>query len=543
MNKKTKKILFFIVYFSIFGVTLLFLSVSILANEKTSNFKINYLGNQPLTHWGGEGALFFINKSTGWLGGSAFSPKFSGVLKTKDYGNTWQFSNMSNTQVPYDEKFFAEEIQFLNDTHGYLLLMGEKYSDYLLKTVDGGNNWQYIKLNSCGSVQAMYFFNFSNGIVTNNSGVSVTDDCGDSWSFYPNSYNLNYLDFTNSTYGYALGSGLHPDSKQLYFTNDSGINWYLRNNIGFKCVNFINSTNGWAVELIENFNNHNDTHRIIYTSNGGESWTESYRFDHQSMRMFIKVTSENHICVATSDDIYTSINGGSSWNYSNIELTWNTNLISDLFFYDSNTGWILCEKIYADLFGNELHESLILTTLDGGLSWDLASSVKGQIEGYNHYLTVLPYFVIDNSSYGILIMLTIFGFTTSIIVIIVMSRKERSPIWTSKLPQEEKYDKKEEIKQKDSISEGYIGLNDSSLEFKIKNLISSQTPIDLITNKELLAFFEKEFNLLSPQEINRVLKLKNIDFHEKIIILEEISTLPLNDREVIIKNLEKYKEE
>jgi len=97
------------------------------------------------------------------------------IVKSNNYGRTWENANVEG------DVYVA--IDFANEFVGYVV--GEQGS--ILKTIDGGINWQYLrKANSVAQKRyrfaAVYFIDELNGFITGEKGILwQTEDGGENW--------------------------------------------------------------------------------------------------------------------------------------------------------------------------------------------------------------------------------------------------------------------------------------------------------------------------------------------------------------------------
>jgi len=101
------------------------------------------------------------------------------LLKTPDGGNTWVVKD-----VPVDSDL--QDIFFTDINTGYMIASGYWDTHYILKTTDGGENWNIVY--ELGNVYhhyrlvSIYFADESNGIVVGDPGLILsTSDGGYSW--------------------------------------------------------------------------------------------------------------------------------------------------------------------------------------------------------------------------------------------------------------------------------------------------------------------------------------------------------------------------
>lgn len=206
--------------------------------------------------------LYFSDSLNGWVVGGATNPG-PVILGTNDGGITWneQYTNPSMYNICFD-------INFCNDSTGWVV----GSSGLILKTIDGGNNWnlqnsytyQYIR-----NVQAL-----SNSLVYACASMGIflfTNDGGDNWHYLPpstfNDNNLHGIFFLDSLNGLIVG-----DLSSLYYTTNGGMNWSYET-FGFEeylhDIYFTDPSNGWIVGM---------EGLVYHTSNGGGLITQQNEY-------------------------------------------------------------------------------------------------------------------------------------------------------------------------------------------------------------------------------------------------------------------------
>jgi len=194
--------------------------------------------------------IFFVNDTTGYLGGY-------GIYKTTDGGVTWKDS-YSVIPVSGQNHLAITDIYFLDADHGYASYVGRGPCGCggeggLLHTVDGGNTWEEVF-----------------------EGINVL---------------VRSIFFTSSTTGFVgITYKVDVDATQVFQsilkTDDGGLTWnnVFSNSAGFSTLNiqFADSKNGYAY----------DNRTMFKTIDGGESWKWAYENEHI---MCAAVTAEDII--------------------------------------------------------------------------------------------------------------------------------------------------------------------------------------------------------------------------------------------------------
>ncbi len=136
-------------------------------------------------------ALFFLDHQTGWLGGVQGT-----ILKTMDGGQNWQ-------ACPIDSNGMITDIQFINPQQGWAALVEheelndtETLTGWLLRTADGGDTWEKLPFfpeAAYTTISQIHFYSATEGLINGLAtrglggmeGLFKTTDGGDTWQFFP----------------------------------------------------------------------------------------------------------------------------------------------------------------------------------------------------------------------------------------------------------------------------------------------------------------------------------------------------------------------
>ncbi|HVE56500.1 MAG TPA: YCF48-related protein [Pyrinomonadaceae bacterium] len=207
--------------------------------------------------------IYFFNETKGFIAGSNGT-----FLETKDGGKTWT-----------KRKNFTEDtilqIYFSDDYSGWLLCerdifrRGANSSSYLMKTTDGGENWEKVELKDGGRsrITKIFFNQKGKGLAIGESGAFFELQTDGTWERSPSPIRYLLLDgaFFDDTHGAIVGAG-----SSVYFTEDAGASWNPANVFGgktakFSAVFFADQKSGWAVGT---------EGKIFQTVSGGKTWRE-----------------------------------------------------------------------------------------------------------------------------------------------------------------------------------------------------------------------------------------------------------------------------
>lgn len=209
--------------------------------------------------------VYFLDEQTGWTAGSG------GVfLKTVDGGRTW-----TRAKTFTDDAIL--QIYFTDASNGWLLCernlyaLGTNSPSYLLRTVDGGGNWERIEFAENGRrrITKFLFAPSGAGLAFGEGNQFFTTTANDEkiWKRQPSPVRYLMLDgvFTDDAHGVIVGAG-----GSILLTDDAGATWDKGTIFGsadarLNAVFFANRKIGWAVGI---------NGKIFQTVNGGRVWRE-----------------------------------------------------------------------------------------------------------------------------------------------------------------------------------------------------------------------------------------------------------------------------
>ncbi len=199
----------------------------------------------------------FINGETGYAASSGY------VHKTTDAGSSWVPTELEPTYLRY-----LFDICFVNEQTGYIT----SQSGIVYKTSNAGNSWQIINIPSASSyfLHSAYFFNSLTGFVCGgddyNSVLLKTTNGGSNWNVQGilTNQTLRSVLFTSQDTGYiAAGKNYSLDSGSVFKSTNGGIDWFKSTTAAYPFLNnlfFFNSNTGYACGYYG---------ALIKTTNGG----------------------------------------------------------------------------------------------------------------------------------------------------------------------------------------------------------------------------------------------------------------------------------
>jgi photosystem II stability/assembly factor-like uncharacterized protein len=234
----------------------------------------------------------FVTDDLGYILGfdsSAF------VMKTIDGGANWQRMPIPNS--------YALKLYFLNENLGYVITSGTP--NKLYRTTNGGINWGIHPLDSAYFVTGLAFKNETDGFYLNNEG------------------RLRSIANSGSTYSYI--SNNFPGDGEIVFTNE--MNGYIGSSLGLNKT--INGGETWEFIEMDNYPEYNGVFafsntnigymtrrgelqyqgKIMKTIDGGFNWEEKAMYEAQS------IAAVDDFCLAVRDsgNMVWSADGGETW--------------------------------------------------------------------------------------------------------------------------------------------------------------------------------------------------------------------------------------
>jgi photosystem II stability/assembly factor-like uncharacterized protein len=286
--------------------------------------------------WG----LELINDTVGWACGA------TALLKTTDGGENWQRVNTPG----YTGNLWW--IDFLNEQYGFAAADGK-----VLRTTDGGNNWEVLQagdnrpLYSIDVIDSQHIAAAGHG-GTNYRGKNIySSDGGYTWAegaaltFEA----VNDIKYTDRDTGYLV-----MDEVGFYKTTNRGQSWaHVTNAIGEYELSIVSHNIGYSA----------GTSLKIYKAEGNlESWRKLILNEDFSDVFFINEYKGFVITSAGQGKLFKTENGGVYW-----QLVAGAHGGGDILFIDSVTGFIGSSN------GN------IYKTTNGGQSWYPTNGVPNNI--------------------------------------------------------------------------------------------------------------------------------------------------------------------
>ncbi|MEK6280151.1 MAG: YCF48-related protein [Acidobacteriota bacterium] len=274
-------------------------------------------------------SLFFLDQNRGWAAGSRGT-----LLLTTDGGATWRAKSQPTVDAIRDIHFIDKYNGFLVcERNIYDLKSNEEPRAYLMKTSDGGEQWNRVNLRGANAdvrLMRAIFNNTGHGWAFGEGGaLYTTEDAGDTWNRLqaPTRYLLLGGTFIDQNNGWLVGAG-----STILRTSDGGQTWNhsrLPNtsSLRFNSTSFVNERLGWAV----------GSGGVIYrTVNGGRSWQAQNSGVTADLLDVKFLDAVEGWAVGTEGTVVHTNNGGLRWT---AERSGTPHTLERIFFTDRTHGW------------------------------------------------------------------------------------------------------------------------------------------------------------------------------------------------------------
>ncbi len=251
--------------------------------------------------------VYFLDEKNGWIAGSG-----GAFLTTVDGGKIWTKAKKLTTDT-------IQQIYFADAQTGWLLCerglfaSGANSPSYLLKTVNGGVDWERIEftIDQRKRITKILFAKNGTILAIGESGAffSMADD-EKTWTRLPSPVRYLMFDglFTDASHGVVVGAG-----GSILFTEDAGATWnkasiFGESNAKLSSVFFINQINGWTVGA---------NGKIYQTVNGGKTWREQKSNVAKDLTDIFFTNTANGWAVGDEGTILHTTTAGNVWTKLN----------------------------------------------------------------------------------------------------------------------------------------------------------------------------------------------------------------------------------
>ena len=279
------------------------------------------------------------------------------------------------------------------------LVFAGGYGGPLIRSTDGGEQWEEISIPNVSTISSIHFFDTTNGwMVASSSDFGVKDyllkttDGGDTWTTMSNSAEYSTMDWLTDQIGH-VGTWAGTILK----TEDGGETWEqiatpVENNI--YQIKFIDTEFGYACST---------TNKLMYTEDGGASWTVLPQGGISKFFFFDKL---NGFVTTHNGRIGKTIDGGLSYTF--YDTPYPDYKLRSVFFTNALEGYVIGGLDCSN--GTCTNKPALFKTVDGGVSWteEVDHPFEGQDIGFYGidvapngvpYIAASDRFILTNGSF------------------------------------------------------------------------------------------------------------------------------------------------
>lgn len=288
----------------------------------------------------------------------AIAENTNNIFQSDDFGGTIEVRN--DVPIDYSSDLFAGgfgDITFVNGDTGFLTS-----GEIIYRTTDGGDTFVEVANGSVFSHDKLVM-NGDYGVAWTTKRILYTSDGGTTWT----TQNVSTNEFISDIEVLSDGKVIIVGSDGFYQESTNGARTWVNvstpvpSSRFIVSVNFLNDSDGFIG---------NDFGDIYYTNDGGASWAEG-RSEPNTPLDFIHVDSDNGVVRGVErGTLFLSDDAGASW----------TELFDfDRFIRDDYGDYIRMDITTLDFQGDQGvaagEHGLLLTTQDGGSTWDLLTDL------------------------------------------------------------------------------------------------------------------------------------------------------------------------
>jgi photosystem II stability/assembly factor-like uncharacterized protein len=285
------------------------------------------------------------------------------------------------------------DICFVDSLVGFIVTKytGPNINSYILKTTNGGNNWNIIRTDNStyNGFFRVYFLNLLTGYVAGQHGLEKTINGGANWFninlpiLYPNDFAILNEDTIWCILSEQLTGG-------VFRTTNGGQNWIQQVNLNIynpQKIYMIDKNNGFITDL---------GYTIYRTSNGGFNWTQTdYGSGHYYYDMHFYDSTIGYRAYALDSMLQKTTNRGISWFSTSpfpiiLGTPYYSNYIRKFTLLNKDTLWVSGGYgIYPNgVFG------VVYKTTNGGFNWGY------QMPDTSFHLNSFYHIIFTNKSNG-----------------------------------------------------------------------------------------------------------------------------------------------
>jgi len=301
----------------------------------------------------------FVNSNTGYACAYTYNPTSRGkLLKTTNGGVNWTVTDIDSAGG--SSLFTPQELWFVNANTGFII------GGHICRTTDGGITFSRIRYNS-GTLTNIQFINEQTGWVTGYidsslSAILRTSNGGLNWQIIPITSNgaVTNIFFMNANTGWLSKLKPPPETNSVYKSTNGGLNWTIPSpSPESGGILFFYSENSGDKFGRIGLGGGNTVTLHDRTTNSGVSWYSSSGYDDTYVEDFYVLNSStawicggNAVPSTSSGKILKTTNSGINWNVQSYDNS--PQKFTAISFVNGSTGWAISgTRIYKTTTGGD----------------------------------------------------------------------------------------------------------------------------------------------------------------------------------------------
>ncbi|MBA3649232.1 MAG: T9SS type A sorting domain-containing protein [Chitinophagales bacterium] len=264
--------------------------------------------------------------------------------------------------TPVSTAQWLHSTYFIGKNYGFVVgryWNGSQPTGMILKTIDGGANWNISYTDTMPELRTVFFLNNNIGFIGGDNGkVYRTTDGGNNWQLL----NSNTTSMITKIYFLDSNIGFITAGHEVFKTTDEGNNWTLQFSSSsiFTSITFIDYQSGFIVGCVTNYYGWPEFPAIYKTINGGTTWTLTALLGYTCVSDISFPITSKGFAMGEEGLFARTIDTGTTWIQNNITNTYGVNSI---FFLDTLTGYAVGRNYATGQY------AFIIKTNDGGVTW------------------------------------------------------------------------------------------------------------------------------------------------------------------------------